>query len=443
VLAVLCIVAAIVESLGLGQCPAVRAERPQGGRERRSELGPSHRCDRRRSGGDDVHGEPRKTFAFGAMHTPASGRTLVGPHGLRVAHVPLDLHRMRDMCRREQWSEDDLDWSVPPRRFDPQTERAVVQYFTDMSGIESLAAELFRVQRDTTTDPLLREIFETFIEDEQRHSRVARRLAAHYDQRGLTDHRLNPTLVAFRPHFLEVLRHVSPDIANTYITCGELLLDIALLRSLDDFVADEMCTQAMTRINRDESRHIAVDYHMMDYYGSAEYAAIERGRPSVGASERVHAAWVMAQFLWSAGPFLRDVFFGPMDLVDPSGRRLLEAFKRIQLLGKRPAVERRPLTRFLAAMQAVYEQPVVGRMLAPAIVRIMGLDRRVIGRLYTDAEAARVRGMDVVELAEDALGVKDGKAGAFDLNEQTVGGRRARRGWMQRLEWVRQRLTHG
>ena len=54
------------------------------------------------------------------------------------------------------------------------------------------------------------------------------------------------------------------------------------------------------------------------------------------------------------------------DLVDPSGRRLLEAFKRIQLVGRRPAVEHRPFTRFTSTMQAIYESPLVGRALAPA-----------------------------------------------------------------------------
>lgn len=349
--------------------------------------------------------------------------------------MPLNLDRMRDMCRREQWRVEDLDWTLPPRRFDPPIERAVVQYFTDMAGIESLAAELFRVQRDLTDDPILREIFTTFVEDEQRHARVARRLAAHYDVRRLQPYRLNPSLVAFRPHFLEVLRHVSPDIANTYITCGELLLDIALLRSLDDFVADPMCAQAMQRINRDESRHIAVDYYMMEYYGSAEYERKASARPAPELSQRLHTAWVMAMFLWSAGPFLRDVFFGPMDLVDPSSRRLLEAFKRIQLLGRRPRVQKRPFTRFVATMQALYEHPVAGPLLAPAVARIMGLDPRVIGKLYTEAEAARVQRMDAAELAQEALAVKEG-AGQFDVEDHLIEQRRdgpRRREWSQRV----------
>ena len=60
------------------------------------------------------------------------------------------------------------------------------------------------------------------------------------------------------------MRHLSPEVANVYITTGELILDVALLRSLDDYVADETTHAAMERINRDESRHIAVDFHMFE-----------------------------------------------------------------------------------------------------------------------------------------------------------------------------------
>ncbi|MCA9705807.1 MAG: hypothetical protein KDK70_08170 [Myxococcales bacterium] len=356
--------------------------------------------------------------------------------------MPLDLQRMLDMCRRQQWRVDDLDWSRPPRRFDPQTEQAVVQYFTDMAGIERMAGELFRVQRDTTDDPILREIFDTFVEDERRHAEVARRLAAHYDVRGLRRYALNPHLRTFHPRFVEVLRHVSPDIANVYITCGELLLDVALLRSLDDFVADPTCADAMERINRDESRHIAVDYHMMEYYGSPAYAAIERARPPRDLATSLHAARATARLLWAAGPFFRDVFFRPMDMVDPSGRRLLEAFKRMQLLGRREGIEDRPFTRFLATMQALYERPVVGEVLGPVIARAMGLDPRVIRRLYTEAEAARVRRADMAALAEEALAVKRGIAGDFDVDAELAARRVGTRLWTDRLGQPLARL-HG
>ena len=51
----------------------------------------------------------------------------------------MDLDRMLDMCCKGQWKVDDLDWSIPPRTMGREEEIAIVQYFTDMAGIERLA----------------------------------------------------------------------------------------------------------------------------------------------------------------------------------------------------------------------------------------------------------------------------------------------------------------
>ena len=91
---------------------------------------------------------------------------------------------MLDKCRRNQWSTDDLDWTQPPREMSRADEEAVVQYFTNMAGIELLAGALFREQRERATNPTLREIFDSFVKDEQRHSEVATRLAKYYDVHG-------------------------------------------------------------------------------------------------------------------------------------------------------------------------------------------------------------------------------------------------------------------
>src|SRR5438034_4455205 len=93
----------------------------------------------------------------------------------------MDLGRMLDKCIRDQWSIDDLDWSVPPPAMTRDKEAAIVQAFTDMAGIELLAGALFDVQRRKTAEPTLHKIFSTFVADEKRHAAVASRLAQHYD----------------------------------------------------------------------------------------------------------------------------------------------------------------------------------------------------------------------------------------------------------------------
>lgn len=313
---------------------------------------------------------------------------------------------MLAMCRRDQWDIEDLDWAVAPRALSREHEIAICQYFTDMSGIELLAGELFAVQRDQVDDPRLREIFSTFIVDEKRHSEVALRLAAHYDVHGYQRYDLNPHLVRFRGPFVEAVHRLPPDIASAYITTGELLLDVALLRSLDDFVADEMSHRAMRLINRDESRHIAVDYHMVEFYSSDRYDAWLAEREPPALHERLHALFALAVMLYHAGPFFKDVFFAPMDLTDPSGRRLLEAFKRIQLLGDRPGVSDRPFARFIKILQDAFNDPILGALFGPLLVRVIGLDPRVIIHLYTEEEARKYHAMSFQEMAEEALSAK-------------------------------------
>ncbi|MCC6554245.1 MAG: hypothetical protein IT372_14690 [Polyangiaceae bacterium] len=171
----------------------------------------------------------------------------------------MDLDRMLERCRRDQWSVSDLDWTRRPREMPREDEIAVVQLFTDMAGIERLAGALFREQERRARDERLRAIFATFVKDEVRHAQAAQMLADFYDVHHYRHYQESESLRAFAPPFVAAIHHLADDVANAYITCGELILDIALLRAIDDYVKDEMSDEAMRLINRDESRHIAID----------------------------------------------------------------------------------------------------------------------------------------------------------------------------------------
>ena len=313
---------------------------------------------------------------------------------------------MLDKCVRDQWSVDDLDWTLAPPDLPRDKEEAVVQYFTDMAGIERLAGALFEAQGRKTNDPTLKAIFASFVVDEERHAVVAERLARHYDVHRWRDYQLNPALVSFRPHFLRVIELAPPQIANAYITAGELMLDVALLRSLDDYVGDEMSHRAMHLINRDESRHIAIDFHMTEVYASDAFLAEAKTAPAPPVRDRVRGAAALARMLWHAKPFLEGVFLTPMDKTDPSGARIAEAFKRMQLISRKPDVARLPFTRVMNRLQDLYNHPVLGPILGRFLLRALGADPRAARRLFTDEELARARRMSFDELAEDALAVK-------------------------------------
>jgi hypothetical protein len=318
----------------------------------------------------------------------------------------MDLRRMLERCVRDQWKVDDLDWSQPPAPMARDKEELVVQYFTDMAGIERLAGALFAAQARKTSDSTLRAIFETFVVDEERHAVAAERLAAYYDVHRYRAYEMSPSLVAFRPHFLRVIELAPPEIANAYITAGELMLDVALLRSLDDYVNDQMSHQAMHLINRDESRHIAIDFHMTEVYASDEFLATRKTREAPGVRARAEGASALVQMLWYAQPFLKAVFLGPIDRTDPSGKRLREAVKRMQLLARKPTVARLPFTRFMIVMQDLFNHRVIGPLMGGVILRVLGGEARVAKRAFTEEELARTRAMSFEELAEDAVAAK-------------------------------------
>ncbi len=320
----------------------------------------------------------------------------------------MKLERMLEMCKRDQWKVGDLDWSKPPRKLSKSDEIAIVQLFTDMAGIERMAGALFEEQRRKTADPVLGEIFATFVTDEVRHSHAAQMLADYYDVHKYQAYQPNPALTRFYPHFVNTIRYLTPEIATVYITTGELILDVALLRSINDYVADDMSQQAMDLINRDESRHIAIDFHMTEYYASKEYLATLEHAPKQSLAEQARAWTAFAGLFYYARPFFKSVFFEPMDLVDPSGRRIKEAFKRMQLLSLKEGVLDRPFPRFLDRMRILFEHPIAGPILGPAIVRLLGVDPRFIATLYDQSEAEHARKMSFDELAQEALALKYG-----------------------------------
>ena len=319
----------------------------------------------------------------------------------------MNLDRMLEKCKRNQWKVDDLDWTVTPKALSREEEMSVVQYFMDMSGIERLAKALFVEQGRRTTDPVLKEIFATFVVDEERHAVVAERLAAHYNVHHYREYEISESLRRFRPHFLKALRNFSEEVANAYVLAGELILDVALLRSINDHVDDEMSHQAMKLVNRDESRHIAIDYHMAEYYASDAYQERLDAAPKQSLREMRITAQSVVIMMYYAAPFFRDVFLQPMSIVDPDGVRMREAFKRIHLVSNKPGVKRRPFAKFMIAMQAAYTRPAVKRLLGPLITRIVGVPGNLLTPLYDEAELARAGRMSFDELAEEALESKN------------------------------------
>src|SRR5678815_2401619 len=121
----------------------------------------------------------------------------------------MDLERMLANCLAQQWRVKDLDWSAPPPAMSREKEIAVVQYFTNMVGIERLAGALFEEQWRRTTDPTLKQILGTFVKDELRHSEAAQLLADHYNVHRYRSYELDQHMRAFTSRFVDALHYFS------------------------------------------------------------------------------------------------------------------------------------------------------------------------------------------------------------------------------------------
>jgi hypothetical protein len=162
----------------------------------------------------------------------------------------------------------------------------------------------------------------------------------------------------------------------------------------------------MHLINRDESRHIAIDFHMTEHYCSDAHLRAIRERAWPGAREVAASFRAVTTMMWHARPFLKDVFVAPMDRTDPSGRRIREAYKRIQLVLRKPTVARTPFSRFMIFAQDLYNRPLVGKVFGRVLLRALGAEERAAKFQFTPDELARTRRMSFDELAEEALAAK-------------------------------------
>jgi len=127
---------------------------------------------------------------------------------------------------------------------------------------------------------------------------------------------------------------------------------------------------------------------------------------AVSMDTQLRGAWTFANMLYHAQPFIRDVFFTPMRLVDPDGKRFREAFKRMQLLGRREVAARRPFTKFLGFLQDGINHPVAGRFVGDFFSRVAGVEKDFMKTLFDEEELARARRMTYEEMAREALSAK-------------------------------------
>jgi len=287
-------------------------------------------------------------------------------------NMSLDPIKMLERCKAGQWDVNDFDWNKTPEvTLSKEDELRVVQLYLNMSYIELLAGNLFQALRDRMEDPVLKEIYNWCYIDEVRHSEAAARLAKYFDQHQYKVYTPNIAMLKFIPHFSGAVRTLNPAIANSLILTGELILDIALLRGLNNYVDDPQSRAVVERINSDESRHLAMDFFMAEYCSENDMS-IHTGKHKRGIFNPNLRG--MAIF----GPsFFNEVFFRPMEVLDPNNVQMESVARRLRRFNLKDEVQKNPTIKPFNAMADFFESNLgsgLGWLLRKSAKRIAGVD---------------------------------------------------------------------
>jgi hypothetical protein len=266
----------------------------------------------------------------------------------------LDLSQMRKKSELGQWSLDDIDWSAPGREaVTPEHARRMERFLGDLVWIETFGTSVFRAMAGVTKDPDLRAIYESFAVDEARHAAAEQRLMVRW---GLLPDGVFPEPNPNARIAIEFLDRHSSDVPfavyATLLPMFEIALDGALLQFLNSSVEDPVCHRVFERVNRDEARHLAVDFHTLEV---------------LGRDDGLGALWSLISAL-ARPSMIRMLAFGYLPLLERAvvelrrmgvpASDLAACIRKFRDFGKRhPAVAAHPTYRLVAAHAAVFAKP--------------------------------------------------------------------------------------
>lgn len=315
--------------------------------------------------------------------------------------MKLDLERMLAKCENGHWSVDDFDWDRKSTlAMTQQEEMRICQHFLNLSYIERMAAALFLSLSNRMTDETVKAIYANFHRDEIRHSQAMARLVDYFDVHHYRTYTPSRPMLAFIPYFTGTLETLNPSFANHAVTLGELFLDIALLRAVNDYVDDPLSRAIIENVNRDESRHVAMDFYMTEYCSEhIVRATSNRGRRGLVSTD------LLGTQFWAEG-FLTDVFLGPMQYLDPDHARQKEAMQRIVRLYRKPEVADNPAVKAFNRMIGGTRTPLGAKRaeLVFALVRLVsGLDLTYLLRFVQEELDAPTSGANRSGRAKSAV----------------------------------------
>lgn len=258
--------------------------------------------------------------------------------------MAMDMDNMLQMIRDRQWALADIDWDAPGADLiEPELWAKLKPFMSDLMWIENVGARGFAALAKKAPTPTLKSIYEHFHAEEQKHANAELALMRRW---GMLDNDEIPAPNVNVQLVINWLDRYSDDMElsflGTVIPMLEVALDGALIKFITDEVKDPVAQEVFRRINSDESRHLAVDFEVMDILGQADMRTL--------LIELV-GGWIKPTFLigvLSYFPLLNKM----RDNIVAMGvdeERLYQAMRRYRSVGERSAFTRRlPMYRIVS-----------------------------------------------------------------------------------------------
>ena len=185
--------------------------------------------------------------------------------------MAIDMENMLAKIKDRQWALADIDWDASgAETIRPEFRPKLKAFMADLCWIENIGARGFAALAKKAPDPTIAEIYRYFHAEEQRHANAELALMKRW---GMLEEGEVPkpnVNIRLAIEWLDAYCDDMPlSVLGTVIPMLEVALDGALLKFLLDTVEDPVCHQVFEKINNDESRHIAVDFEVLEMIGHA------------------------------------------------------------------------------------------------------------------------------------------------------------------------------
>ena len=252
--------------------------------------------------------------------------------------MSIELTDMLTKIKDRQWALAEIDWEAPGAEMitDAQWPK-LKEFMADLVWIENVGARGFAAMAKQAPDDTLKQIYTYFHAEEQRHANAELALMKRWgmlDGDDVPEPNVNIRLVI---DWLDTHADKMPlSVLGTVIPMLEVALDGALLKFLLEEVHDPVCHQVFEKINADESRHLAVDFQVLDILGHAKVRRLAIETVGSTVNPRLLIGALVYVPLLSR---MRDNIVG-MGLDE---ERLYTAMRRFARNGDRTAATRLPL----------------------------------------------------------------------------------------------------